>query len=199
MGNLLQLHQVTSEQFPDITGAESLWPARNRPPLWYAVFTLTRHEKRANAQCEQREIESFLPLYRVKRRWKNRCNVDLELPLFPSYFFVRIDPCTRVKVLELPGVVSIVSSGRQPAPVPDNYISFLRGALLARTIEPHPNVEVGDWVSIRTGPLAGVQGVLYRRKNDLRVVVKLEMLTRSVSVEVGAEEIERCDMRSSYS
>jgi transcription antitermination factor NusG len=58
-------------------------------------------------------------------------------------------------------------------------------------------LEVGDLVRIKTGPMTGAEGVLERRKNDLRVVLKLEMLARSVSVEVGAEEIEWCNDRMS--
>lgn len=176
-----------------------LWQVSPPSPKWYAVFTLSRHEKRVFAQCEQRQIESFLPLYKVKHQWKNRCTVDLELPLFPGYSFVRIDPRTRVQVLQVPGVVSIVSSGRQLQSLPDGYINSLRDGLLVHRIEPHADLEVGDLVRIKTGPMIGVEGILERRKNELRVILKLEMLARSVAVEVGAEEIEWCDARKSYS
>jgi transcriptional antiterminator RfaH len=176
-----------------------LWDDEIFSPNWYAVFTLTRHEKRVHTQCENRRIESFLPLYKVKHRWKNRCNVELELPLFPSYTFVRIDPRIRVKVLQLPGVVSMVGSGRGALPVPDDYIQCLRDGLLVHKIEPHPGLAVGDWVRIKTGPMAGSEGILDRRKNDLRVVLRLEMLARSVSVEVGADEVEPCSKRTTCS
>jgi transcription antitermination factor NusG len=198
MGSLQTSRQFVSQGAPHASGVQGLCQVDDYP-RWCAVFTLTRHEKRANAQCEQRQIESFLPLYKVQHRWKNRTTVDVELPLFASYFFVRIDPRKRVQVLQIPGVVSIVSSGHQPLPLPDDYIHFLRDGLLAHAIEPHPNVEVGEVVRIKTGPMTGVEGVLSRRKNDLRVIVKLELLARSVSVEVGAEEIERCHTRTFYS
>lgn len=159
---------------------------------WFAVFSFPNHEKRVSAHCEQRQIECFLPLYKARRKWKNRCTVDLELPLFPNYLFVRIAPRNRVRVLELPGVVSMVSFAGQLLPVPEDYVTALRDGLLMYKIEPHPNVEVGELVRIKTGPLAGAEGILERRKNDLRVVLRLEMLARSVSVEVAAAEIESC-------
>jgi transcription antitermination factor NusG len=143
-------------------------------------------------RCTQRQVESFLPLYHVRRKWKNRCTVDLELPLFPCYLFVRISPRDRVKILELPGVVAIVSSAGQLLPVPDDYVTTLRDGLLARRIEPHENIEIGELVRIKTGALAGAEGILERRKNGLRVVLRLEMLARSVSVEVASTEIECC-------
>jgi transcription antitermination factor NusG len=158
-------------------------------PKWYAVFTMPRHEKRVVGHCGERQIESFLPLYRERHRWKNRSTATVELALFPNYFFVRIDPQERVQVLKLPGVLSIVSSGRQLLPIPDEYITALRGGLQRYRIEPHPNVEAGDRVCITTGPMAGMEGILDRQKNDLRVVLRLEMIGRSVSVEVGAAEI----------
>jgi transcriptional antiterminator RfaH len=175
------------------------WQTTPDSPKWYAVFTMARHEKRVFAQCEQRRIEAFLPLYRAKHRWKNRCTVDVELPLFPSYSFVRIDPRTRVQVLQIPGVVWIVSSGRQLQPLPDDYINSLRDGLLAHRIEPYSEVAVGDWVRITRGPMTGTEGILERRKNALRVILRLGMLDRSVSVEVGASEIEGCEKRNSYS
>jgi transcription antitermination factor NusG len=159
-------------------------------PGWYAAFTLPRHEKRVVEHCAERQIESFLPLYRVKHRWKNRCTPTVELPLFPNYLFVRIDPGERVQVLKLPGVLWIVSSGRQLSSVPDDYITWLRSGLLAHQIEPYPGgVDVGDRVCITTGPMAGMHGILNRQKNKLRVVITLEMIGRRVAVEVGAEEI----------
>ena len=147
--------------------------------------------KRVVGRCEQRHIESFLPLYRVKRKWKNRCTVDLELPLFPNYFFARIVPRDRVRVLELPGVVSIVSAGGKPLPLENDYITALREGVLAHKIAPHANLEAGESVRITSGPLAGAEGILERRKNDLRVVLRLEMLARSVSVEVDARQNQR--------
>jgi transcription antitermination factor NusG len=171
---------VGEQEGGELTGFES---------KWYAVFTMTRHEKRLTCLCAERRIESFLPLYRVRNRWKNRCTVTVELPLFPNYVFVRINAQKRVQILRLPGVLSIVSSGRNLLPVPDDYVALLRDGLLAHKIEPHPNMETGDRVCITAGPMAGMEGVLDRKKSGLRVVVRLEMIGRSVAVEVDAMEI----------
>jgi transcription antitermination factor NusG len=168
-------------------------------PRWCAVFTTPRHEKRIAWHFGQRQLESFLPLYRAKRRWKNRCTVTLELPLFPSYLFVRIDPRERLRVLDVPGVLSIVSSGRELLSVPDPYVTSLRDGLLSHRIAPHPNVETGDRVRITTGPMFGMEGVLDRQKNDLRVVLRLEMIGRSVAVELSTADIELIDIAAKRS
>jgi transcription antitermination factor NusG len=163
-------------------------------PRWYAVFTMARHEKQIAWHLGQREIESFLPLYKTKHRWKNRCTVTLELPLFPNYVFVRIDLQERLQVLRIPSVVSIVSFGREPLPVADHYITGLRDGLLTHGIEPHPGLDVGDRVRITTGPMANMVGVLDRQKNAFRVVLSLEMIGRSVAVEVDFASIEPAEI-----
>jgi len=105
---------------------------------WFAAYTNSHHEKRVASHFAERQIESFLPLYTTLHRWKNRCEMNLELPLFPNYVFVRIDPRERVRVLEVPGVMSLVGFGRALAPLPDFEIEALRSGLGKRKIEPHP-------------------------------------------------------------
>jgi transcription antitermination factor NusG len=188
------MHSVAEAALP--TSEHDFLCAGAQEAGWFAVFSMPKHEKRVSAHCEQRRIECFLPLYKVRHRWKNRCTVDLELPLFPNYLFVRIAPRHRVRVLEVPGVVSIVSSAGQLLPLPEEYVTALKDGLQVHNIEPHANLEVGELVRIMTGPLAGAEGILERRKNDFRVVLRLEMLARSVSVEVAAAEIEWRGYRS---
>ena len=95
---------------------------------WYALYTCPRHEKCVAQQIEQRSIACFLPLYRSTRRWKDRRKV-LELALFPGYVFVRLAPENRLRVLQLPGAVRLVSFNGQPAALPESEIEQLRDRL----------------------------------------------------------------------
>jgi transcription antitermination factor NusG len=157
---------------------------------WFAVYTTPRHEKAVGRQFDARQIASFLPLYRTARRWKNGCKVTVEQPLFPSYIFVHIARRHAVKVLQVPGVISIVSAGREPAPLPTSDIESLRSGLPQRNVEPHPYLLVGEKVRIVAGSLEGMVGVLLRKKNNLRVVLTLDLIRQSIAVEVGIDEIE---------
>jgi transcription antitermination factor NusG len=159
-------------------------------PRWFAVYTTPRHEKHVSEILAERQIEAFLPLYRTNRQWKKSLPVVLELPLFPTYVFVRIARQARGAVLSTPGVLSIVGSSRESWPLPDLEIEALRSGLLERRIEPHPYLVVGERVRIMAGVMAGVEGVLVRKKNDLRVVLSLDTIMRSVAVEVDADDIE---------
>src|SRR5437879_4081732 len=89
------------------------WPASSpeySEPQWYATYTIANHEKRVAQQLTVREVEHFLPLYASVRRWKDR-RVQLALPLFPGYVFVRMRFRERLRVLQIPGVVRLVGFG----------------------------------------------------------------------------------------
>ena len=157
---------------------------------WFAVYTLPRHEKRIAQHFDVRHIESFLPLYRTLRKWKDGSKANLELPLFPGYVFVRMVKRERVKVLEVPGVLSIAGCGREPTPLPDIEIDGLRSGVALGKIEPHAYLVVGEKVRITSGPMVGLEGVLVRQKNSFRVVVTLSMIMQSVSVELDITDVE---------
>src|SRR5215470_4543476 len=74
---------------------------------WYAAYTCANHEKRIAAELQARTVEHFSPLYSSVRRWKDR-RVNLELPLFPGYVFVRLALSDRLRVLQIPSVVRLV-------------------------------------------------------------------------------------------
>ena len=163
---------------------------------WFAAYTTPRHEKHVAEMLTERGIETFLPLHRTARQWKKSSPVILELPLFPTYVFVRIARNARGTVLGIPGVLSIVGSPREPWPLPDFEIEVLRRGILTRKIEPHPYLNVGEKVRVKSGAMAGVEGILIRKKNEFRVVLSLDAIIRSVAVEVDADDLELVPCRA---
>ena len=176
----------------DWTGESVVKPTASS--RWFAVYTTPRHEKAVARQFEVRQIEAFLPLHRSVHRWKNGCRVNVEQPLFPSYVFVSLGPRDYIRVLQTPGVLSLVGSGRDPTPLPSSEIESLRSGLPLREFEPHPYLVAGERVRIHSGALAGMVGVLVRKKKNLRVVLTLDLIMQSVAVEIGINEIERVRM-----
>lgn len=174
----------------DVLRMEPSSPTSNLAPQWFAAYTTARHEKAVADHLAHRNIECFLPLYRSLRLWKNGCKVNVELPLFPSYIFVRIDRRQRVPVLEVPGVLWLVSAGDKPVPLPTADIDALRSAIPLMNCEPHPYLVVGEKARIKDGVLAGMEGVLLRKKGILRVVLSLDLIAQSVAVEVDASNVE---------
>ncbi len=171
-------------------------PENYLEPHWYAVHTSSRHEKRVAEQLEGKRIDHFLPVYEAVHRWKDR-RVTLHLPLFPGYVFVRIPLKNRLAVQEIPGVAQIVGFGGHPVALPDNEMEALRTGLAAQLrAEPHPYLVIGDRVRVVRGPLAGAEGILIRKKDKIRVVLSLELIMRSVAVEVDASDLEALPRRS---
>jgi transcriptional antiterminator NusG len=94
---------------------------------WFALYTTSRHEKRVAQHLDQRRIEFFLPLYRSQGKWSDGSKVTLELPLSPSYLFVRIQRNQRAGVLDVPGALAVViGTGGQPAAIPESSVDMLR-------------------------------------------------------------------------
>jgi transcription antitermination factor NusG len=159
---------------------------------WYAVYTWGHHEKCVAEQIKQRRMSCFLPLYRSVRRWKDR-RKELELALFPGYVFVRIALEDRLRVLQMAGVVRFVSFNGHPVPVADTEMeSLINGLTGGVRAEPHPYLTAGRRVRVRSGPLAGTHGILVRRKDRFRLVLRLELIMRSVAVEVDEADVEPC-------
>jgi len=166
-------------------------PEPPQPSPWFALYTTSRHEKRVAHHLCQRQIEYFLPLYRAQRKWSDGSRVTLDLPLFPGYLFVRVRRTERVRVLEVPGALAIVlGTGGEPAALPETAIAALRSGLEERRAEPHPLLTAGQRVRIRAGAFAGLQGIVLRSKNRCRVVLTLEHIMRSFSVELGLDDLE---------
>ncbi len=181
-----------SVRYPQVISADE-----SAAKQWFAVYTVTRHEKRVEHLLNQWSIENFLPLYQKRCQWRDGSKVMLQLPLFSGYLFVRISRGGRVPVLKVPGVRSIVGFGPQPSPIPDTYIDWLRESLRHGKIEPHPYLAAGAKVRIRSGVMAGSEGILLRIKNHFRVVLTMEMIMRSVTVEVELKDIEPVSLSAS--
>lgn len=181
--------------FPSVSACKALVgmpaPEQAALPHWFAVSTMPRHEKRIAQHFEVRQVEFFLPLYRASRRWNDGSNVSLDLPLFPGYIFARVGRQERSRVLQIPGVISLVAgTGREPASLSESEICALRFGLEERRAEPHPLLTVGQKARIRSGALTGMSGVVVRIKGALRVVLTLEMIMQSVAVEVDSADLE---------
>jgi transcription antitermination factor NusG len=156
---------------------------------WYALYTAPRHEKFVADQINRQGIDCFLPLYRSMRRWKDR-RKELALVLFPGYVFVQMALQNRLRVLQLPGAVRLVSFNGQPTPMPEEEIENLRTRLSSVNVEPHPYLTAGRRVRVRSGPLQGLEGIIVRTKDRCRIVLSIHLIMRSVAVEVDDSDVE---------
>jgi transcription antitermination factor NusG len=166
----------------EILAGDSFWP-------WYALHVRTRYEKQVSQILHHKGFEDFLPVHTLRRRWSDRWK-NVEFPLFPGYLFCRLDEKDRMPVLTIPGVIRIVGSGVDLIPVSDQEILALQTIIKSGiNPEPWPYLKSGQRVVIVSGKLAGVEGIFLKMKGMNRLVVSVEILQRSVAVEIDADWI----------
>jgi transcription antitermination factor NusG len=164
-------------------------PARRVDP-WYVVRVRPRCESIVARALESKNFPQMAPFYRVRRRWSDRSKL-IELPLFPGYVFCQLDPRFRLPILTIPGVVSILSFGREMIPLKvDESEALLTLLESGCEVQPWPFLQKGQRIRIRGGSMNGVEGILADLKNGRRLVVSLSMLQRSVAVEIDRENVE---------
>jgi transcription antitermination factor NusG len=162
---------------------------------WWALYTRHQHERAVADMLSAKGFEVFLPLYESIRRWKDRQKL-LSLPLFPCYVFVRGGLNRRLQVITTPGVHMILSHGEHVAVIPENEIQAIRRTVEGPyRMEPHPFLRCGDRVRVTRGSLQGVEGILVRKKNQCRLVLSVDMLAKSVAVEINATDVESVTKR----
>lgn len=168
-------------------GVEEARPVRQA--RWYAVYTCANHEKRVAKQFAGRDVKHFLPEYVSVRRWKDR-KVRLHLPLFPGYLFVHLAAQERLDVLQVPSVVRLVGFDGRPTPLPDEDINRIREFLgQGWRAEPHRYLVAGRRARVVRGPLAGMEGIVVRRKNRSRLVLSFELIQRSMAIEIDEGDL----------
>lgn len=181
----------TSSQIANIVSA---WPVCLSEPQeqWYAIRTRSRHEKTAAQELKRRDIDVFLPLAKSVRQWSDR-RQEVEFPLFPGYAFVRIafSSRQRVSVLEVPGVAGFVGPNPSTLSIPVEQIESIR-TLLAREVrvKEHPFLTLGQRVRVRGGALDGVEGILSAVNGTRNLIISVQPIQRSLSVNLSGYEVE---------
>ncbi|MCD6165698.1 UpxY family transcription antiterminator [bacterium] len=155
-------------------------------PHWYALYTRSRHEKKVDAQLKEKGIESYLPLHTVIRQWSDR-KKKVEEPLFRCYVFVHLALKDRLRALQTEGVVRMVSFGGKPSVIPDSQIEAVKRLLQeGLVVEPYQYLKEGQWVEVVQGPLTGLQGILIEKRGSQKLVVSIDSIRQSISVQIDA-------------
>jgi transcription antitermination factor NusG len=159
---------------------------------WYAVYTIVRHEKAVQKVFCDKSIDTFLPLRETLKRWKDRTK-KVHVPLFPGYLFVNIGntPLERKDVLSTRSVIRVLGFGSEPTPVPAEQIHAIQVLLESKLdFSDHCGYEPGREVVVVNGPLRGIRGRIVELRTQCRLILSVDMIRRSVSVEVDARDVD---------
>lgn len=156
---------------------------------WFAVQVTPRHEKKVALLLEYKSYRHFLPTSQVRRRWSDRIKI-LDEPLFPGYVFCQSRAPLLSGLRGTPGIIRIVNFGGKPCPVPDCDIEdLLRVIQSGRDVAGCPYLAAGQTVQVVSGPLIGVSGTITQIKKRNRLVLSLDVIMKSISVEIGESEV----------
>jgi len=163
---------------------------------WYVVRVNARHEKSVSRMLVLLGHPTFLPLTKKTHKYGHRLR-EYDVPLFPGYLFCHLMADIVWTVPQLPSILEVVGFGGLPAVISDAEICSLRLAVDAQLpMRPWPYLEVSDSVRITDGPMAGVRGVvLDRTTTSMRVVLSINLLHRSVLLEVSRVDVEKVPIR----
>jgi transcription antitermination factor NusG len=163
----------------------------DRTPRWYAIHTRYQNEQAVAKSLLHKGFSVFLPTYNSLHRWSDRKKL-VTLPLFPGYLFFADEINRWIQILSTPGVNAIIKIGNVPAEIPNDEIVAIRRIVESTLrVEPHPFLSSGDLVRITSGPLEGLEGMVSRKKDALRLVLSIRILGQSASVEIDGCVVER--------
>lgn len=170
-------------------------PARSFE-AWYAVWLRSNYEHAVHRQLSAKGFQPFLPQVQT---WSRRLGMRraVQTPMFPGYLFVRasLDKHRYIDLLKIHGVVRVLEDGwTRLTPVPDPEIDAIQQIAAAGvTVFPCAQLRGGERVRVLDGPLTGVEGLFVQDKRSKgRLVVSVEMLGRSIAVEMDASGVEPC-------
>ncbi|HZH72913.1 MAG TPA: UpxY family transcription antiterminator [Mariniphaga sp.] len=158
---------------------------------WHVVTTRSRAEKKVYSNLLRQNIESFLPLQKRLRQWKDR-KKWVETPVISGYCFVNIEPKEYEKVLRTEHVAGFIRFEGKPARIPNLQIDYLKKMLNQSDFEvevSQENFKPGKRVEIVEGPLIGLQGELLSYRGKDRFMLRIEQMNTMYSVEITAEKI----------
>lgn len=161
---------------------------------WYALYTRSRFENKVHDGLDGKSFEVFLPQIQVMSRRTDR-HKKILIPMIPGYVFVRscMEPEEYHRIIRTPGVVRMIGFEGKPAPVKEEEIKtlmILDGT--DRTVQNRAFLKRGERVMIMEGPLSGLVGLFLRRKGRKdKVVVSVELLQRSLAVEIDDWALEK--------
>ena len=162
---------------------------------WIVVRSKPRAEKVAFDQLMKKGIEVYLPLVKKRQKWSDR-KVWVELPLFSSYLFAKVELKNSIYILQTHGVSSIVKFNGTVATVQESVLNSIRWALEGGyELEPMEYFFQGDKVEVIEGPMKGTIGVVVELKGEERLVLKIDALQQAVSVHIDTKILQSVDKK----
>ena len=152
---------------------------------WYIAYTLPRHEKAVAHRLRAQNVHSYVPLYSEVRHWRER-RVSIDLPLFPSYVFVRMRITEKGRVMSDPSIIRLLTANGRLSIFPDDTMDSLQASIARWKVRPYPFLVSGRRIRVTSGPFAGLEGTIIRRNGNKKLVITLDPISSSIVLELDS-------------
>jgi transcription antitermination factor NusG len=157
---------------------------------WVAFYTLSRREKDLMRKLEAGSIPFYCPLVRRRLKAAGGRTRSSYVPLFPGYVFSLVDDDARRAALATNTIARWL-----PVSDHESLLADLRNIhqliVSDRPLTPEARLEPGQPVRVRSGALAGLEGVVVKRKGEERLVIAVRFLNQGASIELEDVDLER--------
>jgi transcriptional antiterminator RfaH len=158
---------------------------------WWVLHTKARNEKAVAADLDRQHIQFFLPLVRRRHRYGRR-SVQTKVPLFPGYVFLcgrEEDRLAALKTRRVAHVLEVADQQRIRA----DLRQICRVVDSDEPVDLYPRLRKGSRCLVLRGSLAGLEGVVLRRRGPWRVFVGVEFLGQSAELDIDPALLELID------
>lgn len=164
---------------------------RNTARQWHIAYTLPRHEKAIAQRLAAGDLSCYVPLYLEARVWNQR-RVEVDLPLFPCYVFVKMHLESKARLLAVPGVVRLLAVNGAAVTFPDEEMTALQTSLEQWSARPYPFHLAGKRIRLKSGPFAGLEGKIVRRNGKRELIVALDLIQSAISLTIDTADAQLC-------
>ncbi|WP_460184366.1 transcription termination/antitermination protein NusG [Thermopirellula anaerolimosa] len=174
---------------PDILPEDLLERNESADGPWWVIYTLARREKVFFRRLREMGVRHYCPLvpHRVKLgdgRIRTSWN-----PLFAGYVFLQGDDADRQKALTT-NCVSRCLVVRDCEQLVRDLRRIRQAIESGLPVTPQDKLEPGEPVRIRSGPLAGLEGVIVNRRGKHHLIVMVSFIQKGASVELDVVDVE---------
>ena len=182
---------IISRSGPTALTVVPLDDVENMVGRWWVLHTKARNEKALAGELFRSGLQTFLPLVEGRRTTRGRAT-PVRIPLFPGYVFLCGGHEARLAALRtnrIANVLEVADQDRLRADLRQVQL-VVRGDL---PVDLHPRLRRGSRCRVVRGTLAGVEGVVLRRRGPWRVYVGVEFLGQSAELDIDPDFLEVID------
>jgi transcription antitermination factor NusG len=176
-----------------VQGDIQAWPPELASGLpvepWLVIHTKSRQEKRLADNLRAFGLSHLLFLERRSRYYPGKGTQFSLVPLLPGYMFVSAEERAMQQIYDTDRVMRIL-----PVRRPELLFGELNDliglvSLATKPLIVNPQLVPGTRVTLTRGSMAGLSGVVLRRKGCYELAVNVYLLGHAVSVICSAEDV----------